>query len=146
MRQALHNEIFMDINFSFNFVDVRDVAAGMIAAEAKGRSGERYILGTRDAISTRRILELAQAFNPAVKIPFRPPKFVPMLGATLMELASKVTGKAPMLMRNQVSLYYGTEMTLNIDKAQAELGFNPRPPEQAIREAFAYLQGRNRDR
>ncbi|MFQ5616276.1 MAG: NAD-dependent epimerase/dehydratase family protein [Anaerolineales bacterium] len=142
LRRALHNEIFSDVNFHFNFADVRDVTAGIIAAAEKGRSGERYILATEPSVSTAQMLRLAQEFNPKVKIPPRPPKFVLLILASIMEMASRITGKEPMMLRSQVKLFYGVEHRISISKARTELGYDPRPPEQAIREAFAYLAKR----
>jgi len=121
-QQALNNKILMDINFYFNFVDVRDVTAGMLACNKKGLPGERYILATEKPIGTRRVLEIAQEFNPKVKIPYRPPRWVLMTIAGLMELGGKITGKEPRMMRNQVELYYGVKLHVNIAKARVELG------------------------
>ncbi len=72
LQQAINGDVFVDVNFGNNFVDVRDVTAGMLAAAEKGRSGERYILATKNTIATRRVLELAQEQNPQVKLPARP--------------------------------------------------------------------------
>ncbi len=143
-QRALDHGLFMDVNFRFNFVDVRDVAWGMLAAAQKGIPGERYILATEKPISTRQVLEIAQEFDPTIKIPFRPPRWLLLTAGSLMEFLSKITGKEPLLMRNQVELYYGVDLHLNIAKAQKELGYTPRNPETAIRENFEYLIKRNK--
>ncbi len=57
-----------------------------------------------------------------------------------MELGSKITGKAPQMLCSQVNLFYGNTRQIDISKARAELGYNPRDPETAIREAFVYLE------
>ncbi len=139
VQQALNNEVFVDVNFHFNFVDVRDVAAGMIAAAEKGRNGERYILANEHPVSTRRLLELAQEQNPKVRIPPRAPKFLLQVMSSAMEFASAITGNPPMLLRSQVENFYGVARRIDLTKARTELGFNPRPPETAVREALTYL-------
>jgi dihydroflavonol-4-reductase len=141
LQQALKGEVFLDINLCFNFVDVRDVAAGMIAAANRGRSGERYLLATEHAVSNRRLLELAQEFNPEVKIPPRAPRFALMAVAGTMEFASRITRGEPRLARSQVRIFYGSERRMDLSKARSELGFQPRDPETALRQAFEYLQG-----
>ena len=144
LQQALDGAVFTDINLCFNFVDVRDVAAGMVAAAERGRSGQRYLLATEEAVSNRRLLELAQEFNPQVKIPRRPPRSVLMAVAGAMELGSLLTGGEPRLARSQVKIFYGSERRMDLSKARDELGSLPREPETALRQAFEYLQERAR--
>ncbi len=137
--QALNNDIFVDVNFYFNFVDARDVAEGMIAAAEHGRSGERYLLATEQAVNIRRILELAQELKSDVKIPPRVPKWLLLIMADGMELAAKVTGNPPQLLRSQVYIFYDNTRTMNIDKARTELEFNPRNGQTAVYQALVYL-------
>jgi len=139
LRQALNNEIFVDVNFYFNFVDVRDVAKGMLAAAENGRSGERYLLATEQPISVRHILELAQAHNATVKLPSRPPKWALSLIAGGMELGAMITGKPPQMLRSQVNLFYDNPRIMNISKARTELGYDPHDGETAVRQALVYL-------
>jgi dihydroflavonol-4-reductase len=138
LQQALHNEVFADINFYFNFVDVRDVAEGLIAAAEHGRSGERYLLATEQPANIRRILELAQEQNDTVKIPPRP-QWALSLIAGGMEVGAKVTGKPPQLLRSQVKLFYDNPRVMNINKARNEFGYDPRDGETAVSQALTYL-------
>lgn len=140
IQQALNGEIFLDVNFPFTFVDARDVASGMIAAAQKGRRGERYLLVTEEPVGTRQIIEIARETNPTVKTPPLAPKFLLQIMSSTMEFVSKITGKKPLLIRSQVELFYGVAPRKDISKARQELGFTPRDPETAIREAFVYLQ------
>jgi dihydroflavonol-4-reductase len=140
LQQAIRGEVFLDINLCFNFVDVRDVADGLIAAAGLGRGGERYLLATEEAVSNRRLLELAQEFNPDVKIPPRAPRLALMAVAGAMELSSHLAGGEPRLTRSQVRIFYGSTRRMDISKARAELGYSPRDPETALRQAFEYLQ------
>ncbi len=139
LRQALHNEVFVDVNFYFNFVDVREVAFGMIAAAINGRSGERYLLATEQPVNIRRILELAQEIKPDVKMPPRAPKWALLLIASGMELAAKVTGKPPQLLRSQVKIFYDNPRIMKIDKARSEFGYDPIDGETAVSQALIYL-------
>jgi len=66
--KILKNKIPFDPNFSFNVVDVNDVAKGAILASTKGRNGERYVLATPPTISTKRMFEIANQVNLNVKI------------------------------------------------------------------------------
>lgn len=140
LQQALNGEIFVDVNFPFTFVDARDVASGMIAAAKRGRNGERYLLVTEEPINTQQIIEIVQDINPQVKIPPRVPKLFLQTISSAMKLASKISGKQPLLLRSQVDLFYGVAPRKDISKARAELGFDPRDPGTAIRDALGYLQ------
>ena len=139
LRLALNNGFFADINFYLNYVHVEDLVAGIIAAAEKVGNGERYILSTETPINSRRLVELAKELNPEVKIPARAPRWLLMTIAAGMELFGRITGREPLLLRNQVALYYGNPLTLNIQKAQKQLGFNPRPAELALRQTLTWL-------
>ena len=137
--KMLNNNVPIDPNFSFNVVDVRDVAKGAILASEKGVSGERYVLATPPTISTSKMFEIAKQVKPSVKIKKTIPKWIMLLMASVTEMVSKITGKEPLMMKNQVELYYEADLRVDISKAQKELGYNPRNPEQAIKETFEYL-------
>ena len=139
LQQVLAGNIFADANFHFNFVDVRDLVEGMMAAAENGRSGQRYILATEQSFSFPAIFDIAREFVPGLQTPRRLPKPVLMAGATMQELGARLTGGEPLVSRSQINLYYGKVQTMNINKARQELSYTPRPPEQALRESFAYL-------
>ena len=60
------------VDGALNIVDVRDVAAGHLLADAKGEVGERYILGGRNFTFDRLFADLARISGvapPALKLP-----------------------------------------------------------------------------
>jgi len=61
---------------------------------------------------------------------------------TLDELFSKITGKPPNMTRSIVKTYYGADQSCNISKAGRELGYNPRSPEETLKESLIYLAER----
>lgn len=146
LKRVLDGDLPVDVGFRFNFVDVRDVAEGMIAAAERGRSGERYILAGDESMGISRMVEIAREFNPALRIPSKVPKPVLLGAASLMELGGKLTGREPEILRSQVKMYYGVEQEFVIEKARRELGYAPRSSEEAVRGCFAYLVGREEER
>lgn len=124
-----------------NFVDVRDVARGMIAAAERGRAGERYILGGENMTYREimeRIAEVAGVRPPRLPAP-RP--IAAALGLA-GDLAERLNGKEPLL--NSVTVGYGftDRFIFSSEKAKAELGYAPGPIEPAIGAALAWFRAR----
>lgn len=146
LERVLGGSLPVDVNFRFNFVDVRDVAEGMVSAAERGRAGERYILAGDESMGIPRMVDIAKEFSPGLRVPPRVPMPVLLGAAYLMELGGRLTGREPEILRSQVKMYYGVEQGFVIDKARRELGYAPRPSEEAVRGCFAYLAGREEER
>ncbi len=127
----------LDPGFHFNFVDVRDVAQGMLLAVQQGRAGQRYILANQHSSSLAELTQLLGHRQPPPA-----PRWLLMGIAWLQERWAQLSGQPAQLMCSQVRLFHNVRQEYNIAKAKVELGFNPRPPQQALREAFAYLDRR----
>ena len=69
MSEAAEIKKAFDINFTLNYIDVEDVAAGMIAAAEKGISGQKHIVGNKSLVNTSKLFEIANSLFPEVKIP-----------------------------------------------------------------------------
>lgn len=122
---------------AYDFVDVRDVADGMIAAEKHGRQGESYILSGQK-LSVRYLLATVRevtgkAFS-SVKIPF-----------SLAEFAAYFT---PWYYRKTQSKPRFTPYSLEVlqsnsdishKKAASELGYKPRPVYESIADTVRWL-------
>lgn len=125
------------ISGGFDFVDVRDVALGMLAAEEKGRSGENYILSGYWVS----IEELGRVFEEVANI--KPPGFTcPMwlarIGAPFAHGYAKLMNKTPLFTRESLgALRTGTRFSH--DKATAEFGYNPRPFKESIEDSIAWF-------
>jgi dihydroflavonol-4-reductase len=108
---------------SFSIVDVRDVAAALrLATEHPAAAGHRYILGTRPMWMVDIATILKATFGPrGYKVPTRPlPYWVMWLNARVNKVIRLALD------------YYGVSLLLNTDKAQQELGWKPRAPEESI--------------
>lgn len=67
------------------------------------------------------------------------PKPILFAIAWFMEMGSKLTGKAPLLTTKDIAMFSGLQQDFDTAKARAELGFNPKNPAQAVKEAMQYL-------
>ena len=130
-------EMTSGVDGTFNIVDVRDLAAGCIAAVDKGRCGECYILANeviafRDFVNTS--IELCG--GKPVKT-FIPIKIAGVMGS-VMEAASKITGNEPLL--TSFNIYnLGRNNEFDTTKAREELGYTTRPYEETINDLVAWL-------
>ncbi|MDN5395579.1 MAG: hypothetical protein L0G39_06480 [Chryseobacterium sp.] len=74
-----------------------------------------------------------------LKVPNSVPKVVLYAIAGMMELTAKLNGKPPLLTRKDIAMFSGLQQNFDISKARNELGFNPKAPELAVKEALDYL-------
>lgn len=136
-------QVPLDPGFHFNFVDVRDVAQALIRAAESGRSGERYILANEHSSSLVALIEAANAVAMGYRLPPPAPRWLLLAMAWLEERWAGLTGRPAQLLVSQVRLFHGVRQEYSITKARAELGYRPRPPAQALREAFEFLRQRS---
>jgi dihydroflavonol-4-reductase len=117
---------------TFNSVDVRDLAEGVIACAEKGRKGEGYIM-SNSLVSIQDIFGLIHRFTgvPEIKLVLSVPaaKFL----AFFAELVSRITKKPTRLTTFAI---YNLARNNNFDcsKAVRELGFKCRPFEKTIQQ------------
>jgi len=138
----LKKEIPVETKITLNWIDVKDVAEGCYLAATKGKNGERYILANEKCTSIKETTQIAQELFPELKIklPVAVPKPILFIIAWLMEIGSKISGKAPLLSTKDIAMFSGLQQDFDITKARTELGFNPKNSKQAVTEAMKYLQ------
>lgn len=138
LRHFLNRRLQLHIDFLVNLVDVRDVAAGLILAMERGRTGHRYILGG-ESIGLGRILRMMAAMSGRRQYPVPLPGRIAELSATVLELiADRLTHKPPSGTAEGVRIALAAS-DLSIQKARRELGYEPRPIEPVLQETIAHL-------
>ncbi|MDE5469928.1 NAD-dependent epimerase/dehydratase family protein [Elizabethkingia meningoseptica] len=137
----LKKQIPVETNITLNWIDVKDVAEGCYLAATKGRAGERYILANEKCMSIKETTKIAQQLFPElnIKLPVAVPKPILFMVAWLMETGSKITRKEPLLTTKDIAMFSGLQQDFDISKARTELGFIPKMPLQAVKEAMMYL-------
>lgn len=141
LKLILNKEIPVDTKITLNWIDVKDVAEGCYLAAQNGRNGERYILANEKCMTITDTTILANTLFPElkIKIPGSVPKSILFIIAGIMELTAKLQKRPPVLTRKDIAMFSGLQQNFDITKARKELGFNPKSPEQAVKEAFLYL-------
>lgn len=136
----MNKRLLAYIDGSYDFVDVRDVANGLILACEKGRPGENYIL-SGEQITVKEILEYLEEATglpgPKLKIPL----WLAKLTAPLSELYYKILRQQPLY--TSYSIYTLTSNSVTSSKkAKEELGYISRPIKEAIIDAVEWYRFR----
>ena len=134
----MNGDMKIGLEGTFNSVDVRDLAAGVIACCDKGRRGECYIM-SNELVTMKDLYDL---INDAAGLDIHASilsKGIAGMAVKLLRFQSKFTGKEPLL--TEFGLY---NMTRNNDfdcsKAEAELDFHCRPFSETIRDEVLWLR------
>jgi dihydroflavonol-4-reductase len=123
----------------FCAVDVDDVAFGHVAAETKGRVGERYILGNHN-VTFREFVSLVCSVAGVKEPKLSVPGWLGQGFALGMELISEhVTHKEPMGTYKSVR-YLQDKPFFDVSKARRELGLPQTPLATSIERAVAYFR------
>ena len=127
---------FMMDGIQLEVVGVDDAARAMILAAEHGRIGERYLVSER-MIGLKEVVRIA-ADEAGVPPPQRSIS-VPMLYALAAfgTLKARLTGKDAELSLASVRMMRA-EADVDASKAVRELGWQPRPVEESIREAARF--------
>lgn len=113
-------------------VHVDDLATAMLLAAEKGQSGEWYIISAGD-ITTREMFEILSRES-GVPVPGEAPKFLVQWLGNLLDPIGRLFSWQPPLSRERVHYIYDRCVRVESSKAQRELGWQPRPIEDTIRE------------
>lgn len=126
----------------FNCIDVEDVAAGHVAAEERGRVGERYILGDHN-ITMKEFFELVCDVG-GVKAPKLPiPKTLGAAIALGFELyADHVSHEEPRATFKSIR-YAQRHAWFDPNKARTELGLPSTPLRKSIGRAVDWFRSHN---
>jgi dihydroflavonol-4-reductase len=124
------------VDGAYDFVDVRDVANGLVLAAEKGLRGETYILGG-NRLTVREVSECiwqaAGGWHTGVWLPD--------------SMADLVASVLPLLVNDPLVTPYSmaavrSNSHISHEKAIRELGFHPRPAQQAILDAISWWKQR----
>jgi len=126
------------VDTGLNMVHVDDVAEGQLAALARGRIGERYILGGQNAALSEILATVAQ------EVGRRPPRLKIPRGAIyplayVAEAVARRSGREPFVTVDGLKMAKN-RMFFTSAKAERELGYKARPYAEGIRDAIAWFR------
>ena len=136
--QIIKGEMPMGMQGSFNLCDVRDLAAGTIAAIDKGRDGECYILAN-EPVTLKEMCDMIQKECSAKKISIFLPLGLANKIAQGLEKQAEKTGKKPLM--TTFSVYnLARNNEFDYSKAQRELGYTTRSYQETIRDEVQWMK------
>ena len=116
----------------YDFVDVRDVAAGTILACEKGKSGECFLL-TNKNYSVKEMFDILNELKVGKKVRLCMPMFIAKLSLPFLGLYFKVRRKRPLY--NSYSLYtLRSNSNFSHERATQELGYKPRELRESLKD------------
>lgn len=121
----------------FDWVDVRDVTAGLLAAQRHGRTGQNYLLAGHRA-SLRELADLVAAITGGRPTPFTLPVWFARVWSPLAGVLARWSDN-PLLYTSDTLHAVRAFPEIDDSRARAELGHDPRPLEQTLRDLFDWF-------
>jgi dihydroflavonol-4-reductase len=121
----------------FNWVDVRDVVAGALAARERGRRGESYLLGGHWTT----LGELAKEAEEITGVPaprLVAPIALARMGAPIVAAWARLLGKEALYTSESLSTVCAYRYVSHA-KASRELGYEPRPLRVTIQDTYRWF-------
>ncbi|MGA2766516.1 MAG: NAD-dependent epimerase/dehydratase family protein [Spirochaetia bacterium] len=126
------------IHGHFDFVDVRDVARGMILAARRGVKGRLYILSGK-RVSVEELFALVKRSAGTSGYAFCLPSGIAVLAAALATVHSRLWGIRVQLTRYALETL-ASNSVISCSRARSELGFQPREMSRTIHDSITWLQ------
>ena len=136
--QAVHDgKLRMSPPGGINVADVNDVCAGMLAAIARGRRGERYILGGENLTGAALLQRIAVAVGGTAPTRSAPRRLV-LTAARALRLKERWLGSRPPVTSDVLQIA-ARFLWVDSDKAARELGWRAGPFEPGLHAAWREL-------
>lgn len=138
IKACLKGYIPCAVEGGYDFVDVRDVADGIVKCAECGRIGESYIL-SNEYITVKRMFDILGTISGKKKANRTVPLKAIRWAAPLCEMAEKGMGM-PLLV-TPYSLYtLGSNGNFSHEKAEKELGYTTRPVEETLADMVMWFR------
>ena len=126
----------------FDWVDVRDVINAAVAAMHRGKSGQAYLLS--GSYATLPMIARMACVHTGKPVPQRvaPYRLLRTI-APLAEIFARITGADPLFTRDAIVTLRNGSKYVSSEKARRELGYQSRPLEETIADAYRWFEQNN---
>lgn len=121
----------------YDFVDVRDVAEGILSCCQKGEEGECYLLTNR-YYSIRELMDMLQEITGRRKLRVYFPRWVADAVAPLAEMYYRILKQAPLYTRYSIETL-SADNHYSHEKADQVLGYGNRPMKDTLKDTYEWL-------
>jgi len=129
------------VNGGYDFVDVRDVASGILRAAEKGKKGDCFLL-TNKYYSVMEMLTMLHEITGVKKIKTKFPMWLAYFSLPFLSAYFTMCGKRPLY--TAYSLYtLKSNSNFSHEKASRELGFSPRGLRESLVDTVAFINEQN---
>ncbi|MGH9276839.1 MAG: NAD-dependent epimerase/dehydratase family protein, partial [Acidimicrobiales bacterium] len=133
----LRGRLKLWIATTVSLVDIDDCAKGHLRAEAKGQSGERYVLNGA-TLESDDLLRIMRAVAPGVAPPRLAPPVTAAIAVRVVEAVGRVRRRTPVVCRESLrALMHGHRY--DGTRAERELGLTYRPAAETLRRTAEWL-------
>lgn len=139
--QAVHDgKLKLNAPGGINVADVSDVCTGIVAAIARGRRGERYLLGGENLTGAQLLQRIAAVVGGRAPRRTAPQRLV-LIAARALRMKERWLGSRPPVTSDLLQIA-GRFLWCRSDKAERELGWRSQPVDAGIAAAWRELQQR----
>lgn len=140
--QLMNRKIPALVPGGYNWIDVRDVAFAAFSAIEKARSGEKYLVaGTWHSV--RELSEIIGRHSGVKTVQTVLPTWTARVGLPFITLYSKLTGNEPLYTSESLEILAQGNRLIDNTKAKKELGLDPRPLDQTIKDLIGWFRENN---
>jgi dihydroflavonol-4-reductase len=126
------------VSGAYDFVDVRDVAEGLILAEEKGENGRHYIFSGSQVQVPDLMRELALDIGRAAPT-YRIPALLARTAGMLASVYYRLVRRTPVFTAYSIDVLASNSLVSSA-RARQELGFTSRPWQESLREQVAWFR------
>jgi len=137
-RDICTHRLPMLIDGGFNWVDARDVARGAVLAEQKGRRGESYLLAGH-WVHIREVSKIIARVSGRRTPTVAAPLWVAWAASWFSLGWGRLRGVTPKFTPAAIHAL-STHRLISHEKASRELGYEPRPFEDTVRDTLAWFR------
>ncbi|MDI6723432.1 MAG: SDR family oxidoreductase [Methanobacterium sp.] len=129
------------VDGAYDFVDVRDVADGIILASRYGRSSETYIL-SGETITVHDLMKYLEEITGMNAPKFKMPLWFVKAVSKFSPIYYKFSKSKPLFTGYSIEVL-NSNCEISSKKAKDELGFSPRPIKESIKDSVEWFKRNN---